>query len=156
MSGRDWRKAHLVPAAAARPSMLRRAPIFSYCPRINCECTRSRRAVDRRRRGGRGPIFPLSGPSSCRIACRRSGCIPRASGSRSGRQGLGKIPVQSFQASSWATSCPLSSTWPSLGRIRSRTRRKKVVLPAPLLPTKPKLAPLSISSSGRSRTVARP
>ena len=56
--------------------------------------------------------------------------------------------VKCFHSSLSFTFTPFSSTLPSSAFKRSRIRRKRVVLPAPLLPTRPIISPLFIVSSG--------
>jgi hypothetical protein len=41
---------------------------------------------------------------------------------------------------------------PVVGFIRSKSKLKNVVFPAPLLPTRPKLCPLGISKFGKFNT----
>ena len=67
-----------------------------------------------------------------------------------------KALVKCFQSSLSSTRIPFSSTLPSSAFSRSRRRRKSVVFPAPLLPTRPIISPFSILREGMSQAQVSP
>ncbi len=67
-----------------------------------------------------------------------------------------KAPVHSFHSSDNLGLTPCSVAAPWSGRERSRSKRRRVVLPAPLFPTSPTRSPFSIFSSGMSTAVTFP
>ena len=65
-------------------------------------------------------------------------------------------PVVCFQSSDSAGLMPSRVTWPLSGFSRSRSMRKSVVFPAPLLPTSPSSCPSLMLSEGMSQATVSP